>query len=51
MTDTSIIIKINNGKWTINGKTFNEMSRAEKLTLSAYIDLIKQEIEDEKNTN
>lgn len=51
MTATTTIIKIENGKWTVNGKTFYEMSRTEKLTLSAYIDLIKQEIEDEKHTN
>ena len=39
-------LKIENGKWTVNGKTFSQMTNAEKLTLSRYIELIKQEIED-----
>lgn len=43
-----VTIKLENGKWTVNGKTFQQMSNAEKKTLSRYIEMIKNEIEDYK---
>jgi len=44
-------IQIENAKWTVNGKTFQQMTYAEKHTLTLYIHLIQKELEDEKHKN
>ena len=43
-----LIIELVNGKWSVNGKLFNELNESERIHLDAFFKQFKNELQDEK---